>query len=167
MQMKGSQMNFGRKLAVLLTVSLLFAAARAQETEVSRKDVPPAVLAAFDKAYASAKVLEWEKEIHAGKVYYEAETVDAKVSRNVMYSPDGTVAQIVEKIAMKDLPGSVAESLKRLYPTATVKSAQKVIHADVIEYGLALSAGNPKKVIMAADGTIASTDGKTAFERMQ
>jgi hypothetical protein len=69
----------------------------AQETEVAKKDVPPQVLAAFNKAYPNDKVLEWQKEIHSGKQYYEAETVDAKVARNVMYKPDGKLAQTEER----------------------------------------------------------------------
>lgn len=86
-------MNLANPSALFLAAALLSYSASAQETEISRKDVPPVVLAAFNKVYGSAKVLEWEKEIYGGKLYYEAETVDGKVSRNILYSPDGTVAR--------------------------------------------------------------------------
>ncbi len=138
-------MNLANPSALFLAAALLSYSASAQETEISRKDVPPVVLAAFNKVYGSAKVLEWEKEIHGGKLYYEAETVDGKVSRNILYSPDGTVAQVAAKITPQDLPAAVMDSMKVQFPNATVRSAYKVTHADTVEYGLSLSGSKQKK----------------------
>jgi len=150
---------------LFLAAAVLSCTVSAQETEIKRKDVPPVVLAAFDNAYSSVKVLEWEKEIHGGKLYYEAETVDGKVSRNVLYSPDGTLAQIAEKVSLQELPAAVTESVKRQYTNASIRAAFRISHANLVEYGLSLSGGGPKKVVVNADGTIASTEGKTALER--
>jgi hypothetical protein len=116
--------------------------------------VPPAVLAAFDKTYSSAKVLEWEKEIHSGKIYYEAETVDGKTSRNILYTPEGVVAQIEEKITTKDLPAAVTDAVKKQYPSATIRSASKVTHDGVSEYKLDLKGAQPTKLVMRGDGTV-------------
>lgn len=145
-------------IAICCTVS-------AQETEISRRDVPTAVLAAFEKAYPNAKVLEWEKEIHSGKLYYEAETVDGKVPRNILYSPDGVVAQVEEKIAANEIPAAVTESVKRQYPNASIRSAEKVTRNGTAEYALGLKGANQKKIVMRADGTIASKEGKKAIDR--
>ena len=146
---------------------VLCCAASAQETEIKRKDVPRIILAAFDKAYSTVKVLEWEKEIHGGKLYYEAETVDGKISRNLLYAPDGTLAQITEKVDSMALPVAVTDRIKQQYPTATIRAAYKVTHADLIEYSIALSGRGPKKIVANAEGTIVSTDGKTALERAE
>lgn len=137
---------------IFVVTAVLCCAASAQETEFNRKDVPPVVLAAFDKTYSTAKVLEWEKEIHGGQIYYEAETVEGKVSRNVLYAPDGILAQVIEKVTLKDLPPSVTEGVKRQYSTATIRAAYKVTHADTVEYGLSLRGAAP-------------TDAKTSLER--
>lgn len=150
---------------MFVAAAVLCCAVSAQETEIKRKDVPPIVLAAFDKTYSTAKVLEWEKEIHGGKLYYEAETVEGKVSRNVLYAPDGTLVQVAEKTAAADVPAPIVQAVKRQYPNASIRAAYKVTHADVVEYGLSLSGGGPKKLVVNADGTIASTEGKTALER--
>jgi hypothetical protein len=160
-------MKFIQHATMFVAVTFICCLAQAQETEISHRDVPPVVLAAFEKVYASAKVLEWEKEIYNGKLYYEAETVDGKVPRNILYSPDGTVAQIVEKIAPGDLPSAVTEGVKRQYPNATIRGSQKITYADATEYGLSLSGSKQKKVMMSADGTVASAEGKTAIERNQ
>jgi len=93
--------------------------------------------------------------------------VDSKVPRNILFLPDGTVAQVAEKIAPKGLPAPVTDAVKRQYPNATIRSAMKVTHADVVEYGLALSGGNQKRVVISGDGTVASTEGKKALERNQ
>lgn len=158
-------MNFKKSSTLFLATTIMCCAAFAQETEIKRKDVPPVVLSAFGKAYSGAKVLEWEKEIHGGKLFYEAETVDGKVSRNILYSPDGSVAQVEQKIAVGDIPPAVVEAVKRKYPNASIHNAHKVTHADVVEYGLSLNGGEKKKVVVNADGTIASTEGKTALDR--
>lgn len=142
-------------------ISIIFA----QETEVSRKDVPPAVLSSFSKAYPNAKVLEWEKEIHGGKLYYEAETVEEKVARNVLFSPDGSTVQIEEKVAPKDLPLVVADSVKQQYPGATIRSAYKVSHLDVTEYALTMSGASPSKLVVNTEGLIVSKEGKKALYR--
>lgn len=154
-----------KHFTMLIAVVSICSVLSAQETEISRRDVPPPILAAFDKAYPRAKVLEWEKEIHNGKVYYEAETVDGKIPRNVLYSPDGTVAQIEEKIAVSEIPPAVAQAVKKNYSNSTIRSAHKVTQGDMVEYALGLRGGNPKEVVIRADGTIASNEGKTAIDR--
>lgn len=158
-------MSLKKHFSMLVAVVSICCAVSAQETEISRRDVPPAVLAAFEKAYPNAKVLEWEKEIHSGKLYYEAETVDGKIPRNILYSPDGVVAQVEEKIAANKIPAAVADAVKRQYPDANIRSAEKVTAGDTTEYTLQLKGANQKKVVMRADGTIASSEGKTAIDR--
>lgn len=160
-------MTLTKHFSVLVAVASICCTVYAQETEISRRDVPPAVLAAVEKAYPNAKVLEWEKEIHSGKLYYEAEAVDGKVPRNILYSPDGGVAQITEKVGISDIPAPVVEGVKRQYPKASIRSAQKVTNGEVVEYALSLNGANQKRVVIRADGTIASSEGKTAVDRNQ
>lgn len=160
-------MSLKKHFSMLVAVVSICCAVSAQETEISRRDVPPAVLAAFGKAYPNAKVLEWEKEIHSGKLYYEAETVDGKMPRNILYSPDGDVAQVEEKIAAKEIPGAVVEGVKRQYPKATVSTAEKVTHNGATEYVLKLKGANQKSAVIRADGTVASSEGKKAIDRNQ
>lgn len=151
--------------ATFCAITVLCCAAHAQETEVSRKDVPPAVLATFNKDYPQAKVLEWEKEIHGGKVYYEAETIDGKVARNVLYAPDGSTAQVEEKIVPKDLPQAVTDTLQQQFSGATIRSGYKVSHLGVTEYALTMSGPSPSKLILTSDGTLVSKEGKKALDR--
>ena len=152
-------------LIVCCAVILFTCVAFAQETEVSRKDVPPAVLSTFNKDYPNAKVLEWEKEIHGGKLYYEAETIDGKIARNVMYSLDGSTAQVEEKVTPKDLPETVADAVKQQYPSARIRSAYKVSHLDVTEYALSMSGASPSKLVVSTEGIIVSKEGKKALDR--
>ena len=154
-----------RQFTILIALVSVGSLLSAQETDIPRRDVPPPVLAAFDKAYPHAKVLEWEREIHNGKVYYEAETVDGKIPRNVLYFPDGTVAQIEEKMAVNEVPPVVAQAAKNGFPKSTIRSAHKVTQGDTVEYALELKGVKQKEIVIRADGTIASNEGKTAIDR--
>lgn len=160
-------MNLVKYFTMLAAIASICCAVSVQETEISRKDVPPAVIATFEKAYPNAKVLEWEKEIHSGKLYYEAEIVDGKVPRNILYSPDGIVAQVEEKIAASEIPAAVVEGVKRQYPNASIRSAEKVTRNGFTEYALELKGANQKKIAMRVDGTVASNEGKKAIDRNQ
>lgn len=165
--MRRKPLKFKAFLTAFCVISIFSCAISAQETEISRRDVPPAVLSAFNKDYPNAKVLEWEKEIHGGRLYYEAETVDGKVARDIMYSPDGSTAQVEEKVAPRDLPQAVTDAVKQQYPNATIRSANKVTHLGVTEYALSMSGASPSKLVLSSDGTVVSKEGKKALDRNQ
>jgi hypothetical protein len=150
---------------IVATLACAAAAVWAQETEVAKKDVPPPVLAAFNKEYPNAKVLEWEKEIHSGKQYYEAETVDGKVARNVMYTPDGRLVLTEEKITVNEVPAAVTDSVRKQFPKALITGAKKYAGDGGVEYALDLKGANQKRVVIRGNGTLASADGKVAIDR--
>lgn len=61
----------------------------------------------------------------------------------------------------------MTETVKRQYASASVRAASKVTHAEIVEYSLSLSGGAPKKIVVSADGTIASTEGETALDAIR
>ena len=82
-----------------------------------------------------------------------------------MYSPDGTTAQVEEKIAIKDLPQAVGDIVKQQYPRATIRSAYKVSHLNATEYGLSMGgSGSPAKLVVSTEGIIVSKEGKKALD---
>ena len=44
-------------------------------------------------------------------------------------------------------------------------SPHKVAHGNAVEYALALKGANQRRMVMRADGTIASSEGQTAIDR--
>lgn len=113
---------------------LISVSAVSQERKLKKKQVPAAVLAAFQSAYPNATVRGYGRETENGKVYYEVESVENKTTRDVLFNPDGTVAEIEEGIAVGDLPAEATEALHAKYPRAVITSAEKITRGDITEY---------------------------------
>jgi hypothetical protein len=108
--------------------------ASAQEAKIREQDVPSAVISAFKTAYPNAKVRGYAKEKENGKVFYEIESTDGTTKRDLLYNPDGTVAEIEETIVATDLPSAAQEFIHSKYPRAVVSRAERVTEGDKVEY---------------------------------
>jgi len=149
---------FGRIGLVIATVSLAALSTAAQESKVAEKDVPAAVIAAFKAAYPSATIKGYAREKEHGKVFYEIESKDGETGRDVLYNPDGSVAEIEETIAAGDLPAGAQELIRSRYPGAVVTKAEKSIEknasGDKIGYEVVAKQGK-KRITLEFD-----SDGK-------
>lgn len=131
MSLTGVLVRFG---LVITATSILGISALAQESKVSEKQVPPAVIAAFKSAYPQATIRGYAREKEHGKTYYEVESLAGQTTRDVLYNPDGTVAEIEESIAVTDLPADAQETMRQMYPKAVITKAEKITRGDVTEY---------------------------------
>lgn len=125
--------RFGN-LPVIATILAGGFLATAQETQVSERKVPAAVIAAFKAAYPKATIRGYARERENGRLFYEVESIEGQTTRDVLYYPDGTVAVIEESISLSDLPTDAHESIRRSYPKAVVRKAEKIIRDGLIEY---------------------------------
>ena len=133
-------------------VSLLTFSAHAQDVKLKRKQVPRAVIAAFQSAYPQATIRGYAREKENGKVYYEVESVEGQTTRDVLYNADGTVAEIEESIAGGHLPADALEALRAKYPGAVVTKAEKITRGDITEYEAHARIGK-KRVSMEFDAS--------------
>ena len=131
------------KKAILIAIGLLLTSfsASAQESKIKEKDVPQAVIAAFKSAYPNATVRGYAKEKEKGKLFYEIESKDGGTSRDLLYNPDGTVAEIEETVAATDLPAAAQQLIKSKYPKAVVSRAEKVTEGDKVKYEVSARSG--------------------------
>jgi len=136
--------TFGRSILIAVSLMLIGAAATAQESKVKEKDVPPAVIAAFKAAYPNATIRGLAKEKENGKLFYEIESKDGTTLRDLLYNPDGTVAEIEETVAASDLPAAAQQAIQDKYPKAVVSRAEKVTQGEKIEYEVAARRGKQK-----------------------
>lgn len=88
------------------------------------KILPEAVLAAFKAAYPNAVIKGTSKKTEKGVTYYEVESVDGKLNRDLLYTADGKAAEIEETIAPENLPAPVKQTLAKEYPGAKVLKAE-------------------------------------------
>ncbi len=88
--------------------------------------IPSAVKSALSKKYPDAKNVTWEKE----KGNYEANWGGKSGEDNsVQYTPSGTFIEIVNAIAVNQLPASVSTYIKQHYKGAKITEAGKVTDA--------------------------------------
>lgn len=141
-----------RVALVALAVSLLAISAVAQETKITAKDVPAAVMSAFKTAYPNATIRGYAREKEKGKVFYEIESREGTLHRDILYNADGTVAEIEESIAATDLPSEVQEAFRKRYPKAVITLAEKTTIGDKIAYEVSGKVGK-RKVSMELDAS--------------
>lgn len=88
------------------------------------KILPAAVLDAFKTAYPKAVIKGTSKETEKGVTYYEVESVDGKLNRDLLYTADGKAAEIEEAVAPEGLPAAVQQALTKAYPGCKILKAE-------------------------------------------
>ena len=131
-------------------VSLWAISAVAQERKITAKDVPAAVMSAFKTTYPNATIRGYAREKEKGKVFYEIESREGTTTRDVLYNPDGTVAEVEESVAAADLPAEVQQAFKEKYPKATITKAEKTTAGDKVSYEIVARQGK-KRIIIEID----------------
>ena len=144
-------MKFSRTMSrvalITMAVSLLALSVVAQEKKITAKDVPAAVMSAFKSAYPNATIRGYAREKENGKVFYEIESREGTTTRDVLYNPDGTVAEIEESIAGTDLPAEVQQAMKEKYPKAVITKAEKTTAGDKVSYEIVARQGKKRVTI--------------------
>jgi uncharacterized membrane protein YkoI len=136
------------------------AAEEAKEGKVDLKILPPAVLHAFKTAYPNAVIKGTSKETEKGVTYYEVESVDGRLNRDLLYSADGRAVEVEEAVSPGDLPAAVQQTLTKTYPGAKVLKAEKLIKGNQKLYELMIQGqGKPMGVTIDPTGKIIEKTG--------
>ena len=133
------------RIVICFLVAVL---ANAQEKKVTKKEVPAAVISAFQKAYPEAKIKGYAKEIEEGKTYFEIESMNGKASLDALYLADGTVAEVEESIAPSALPSPVSDAVSAKHSGAKIVKAERTTHGNAVTYELRVTAGKTKMSMM-------------------
>jgi ABC-type glycerol-3-phosphate transport system substrate-binding protein len=118
----------------LSVVIALGTQANAQEKKITKKDVPVAVVSAFEKAYPDAKVKGYSTETEDGKTTFEIESLQGKLALDVAYLPDGTPVEIEEEVAAGSLPAVVKAAVKSNFSNGKIAKAEKKTVGTVVTY---------------------------------
>jgi hypothetical protein len=126
--------------------------AEVQEAKVDLSALPEAVLSAFKTAYPDAVIKGASQETEQGATYYEVESVEGTLHRDLLYAADGTAVEIEESMATTDMPTAVQETLAREYPEAKVLKSERLTKGDIVQYEMQLQVGE-KTVELTIDPT--------------
>jgi hypothetical protein len=132
---------FARSALVLLAIWMFSVLVVAQEKKITATQVPAAVIAAFKNSYPNATIRGYAQEKEDGKMFYEIESREGSTHRDVLYNPDGTVAEVEESIAATDLPADAQQAIKQKYPRAVIVLAEKTTAGDTVGYEVSLRNG--------------------------
>ena len=144
-------------IAALIVLAAAVAALplNAQEKKISKKDVPPPVLTAFEKAYPHAKIRGTSNEVENGKTYFEIESMDGNQARDILYLADGTVTEIEEVVAVGTLPEAVRTAIGKEFPKAKIAKAEKTTKGTDISYEVHVSLGSKRgSVVVDPSGKV-------------
>ena len=98
------------------------------------KDLPAAVSTAFQKAYPKAKILGASTETEKGVKYYEIESQDGSVRRDLLYTEDGNIQETEETIAPGEIPEAVKAALSKELPHAKILKSERSTTKSGLEY---------------------------------
>jgi uncharacterized membrane protein YkoI len=157
-----------RGLLAAVAALVLLPAAWADEEKVPLDKLPKAVVEALKKRFPDAELVSAEKEDENGKTVYEVAIKNKGQKSEVTVTPEGTLTEIENEIAAKDLPKAVVATLDEKYPKATLKLIEEVIHVregkeklEYYEFQLVTADKKKLEVTITPDGKINKTEDKS------
>jgi hypothetical protein len=103
-----------RKSAIAIVgagVLCVLAIVSAQEQQIKRSDLPPAVEKTVSAQSAGAEVRGFSQENEHGQIFYEAEMTVNGHSKAILIDEKGNVVEVEEEVAMEALPTAVKSGL--------------------------------------------------------
>lgn len=88
--------------------------------------LPAAVLSAFQTAYPHAVIKGTSKETEKGVTFYEIESIDGMMKRDLLYTADGKAVEVEEAMAPGALPPAVLQALAKVYPGCKILNAEDI-----------------------------------------
>ena len=114
--------------------------------------LPAAIKTAFSTAYPNATIKHVSKEKEKGQMVYEVESVDAGLTRDLIYKADGTVVSYEEQIEESAVPAAVTAAIKARYPKATVSVREKAFQGGTITYEFVLKGVSVTSIELTPEG---------------
>lgn len=147
-------------IAATIALGWVAGLARADEEKVPLDKVPAAVLKTVKDKYPGATIKEASKEVDKGKTTFEVAIEHEKKALDLALKADGTLLEIEQAIAAKDLPTKVADALKKKFPGGKIDRAEKITSfedgKEETEYEVVVAEPGKKavEVVVEPDGTI-------------
>jgi hypothetical protein len=98
-----------------------------EHAAVDLEILPAAVLDAFKAAYPQAVIKGAGQETEKGVTYYEIESVEGKMNRDLLYTADGKVVEVEEAVTPGALPIAVTRALAEAYPGYEILKAEELL----------------------------------------
>ncbi|MFH0990367.1 MAG: PepSY-like domain-containing protein [bacterium] len=155
-------------LVTLLLCVVLAGSSFSQEQSIKKKDVPKAILDAFQKAYPKATIKGYSKETEKDATVYEIESTEGKIKRDITYSSDGSMISAEETLPYASLPDAVRKTIAKEFPKAKISTTEKVTKDATVQYELVVTVKKEQyEVVLNPDGSIVSKKKKEGKEEKE
>jgi hypothetical protein len=152
-------------LLVLLVVGIS-SRAFSGDKKIEKKDVPAITLKAFEAAFPKVKVNAYLTESENGKTFYEFETIEGTIKRDILYSADGTLVEVEEKLTAVTIPTEIVRVVTTDMPKAKILGGEKTTKGSEVTYEVKIKAGKKMgKVVVSADGKIIKKELKKGMKQ--
>ncbi len=131
----------------------------AQHKKYKESDMPKAVIESFNKLYPNVTVKGYDIETEDGKTFYEVESKDGSVSRDVLFSETGSLVSVEESMNVSDLSSDIVNTINSKYPKYKISKAEKITKGSDVSYEVLIKS-NKKKVelVLNSKGEILETE---------
>jgi len=148
---------------VFICLSCILTTGYAADKKITKKQIPSAVLNAFESAYPNAKIKGQAIENEKGKKFYEIESIDSSVGRDLLYTAEGKVHEIEETADPSTLPDHLKNTFTKEYPKGKIVKAEKVTTDDtLVTYEVKVKVGKKSKsVVFDASGNLLKPSKKS------
>lgn len=102
----------------------------AQERQIKRSELPPAVEARVATESAGAVIKGFSAEKEKGHTYYEMELTVNGRSRDVTMDESGAVVEVEQEVAFDELPAAVKDGLKSKAGTGKIVKVESLTKHD-------------------------------------
>ncbi|HEX3152696.1 MAG TPA: PepSY-like domain-containing protein [Gemmataceae bacterium] len=138
-----------------------------KEEKIAADKLPKAVAEAVKSHFPNAEFTSITKETEGTKVVYDIELKQKGVKHEMDIQEDGTILEIENEIAAKDLPAPVTKALEAKYPKSTLKEAMEVNKVTgkelkLLHYELTVVTAEKKTIEV-----LITADGKTVTEEKE
>lgn len=145
----------------LLVCMIAHECADAQKKKIPKK-LPVAVISAFQKTYPKAKIYGVDVLQKDSLVYYEIESRDGAVYRNILYTADGKIFEMRQSVPPKSMPEAIKAALDKRFKRYTIQSARTIIRdTTFVGYTVKLASGK-KNYTVSVDSSNAIVQVKEA-----
>jgi hypothetical protein len=128
--------------------------ASAQDKQLKRSDLPPAVQKTADEQSAGATVRGYSSESEDGQLEYEVALTVHGHNRDVTIAPDGTLLEIEEEVALDSLPAAVRAGLLKAAGAGKIGEVESLTkHGALVAYEAQVRTGTKRsEVQVGPDG---------------
>ena len=149
-------MSCFRVFTVIVPMFAFSAMAVAQEKQIKRSDLPPAVEKTVVAQSKGATIRGFSEEKEDGQIHYEVElTVDGH-SKDVLMDTNGTIIEVEEQVAMDSLPAPVRDGLQAKAGKGKLLKVESITkHDKLVAYEAQVMTGGKKSEVQV------NPDGKS------